>query len=422
MEKNAAGNPGYKPNDTLPGPALSSDTRKTEPTDYERYRRLSFYFEAVLQQTLERAGDWPPRGDGKAFLVQLAAGCFASGIPEEEAVRWSLLHLGLQVSEREVRLLFRNQYRIKRGFGQKPDLPPAQLAAWQLEEFMRRRYELRFNTWSEHLEYRERQAFDFVFRPLTSRVIHHMAWEAACEGFQLAPTLLKNYLASDRIPSFSPFKAWFDRLPLWDGSDHIRRLAATVPCVHKDWPDFFFRWFLGRVARWAPWGPYKQQTVDLAPWFFGPEGCGKRAFCMRLLPLEYRTLYAAYPDTSFVLQSPAQQRHFALIRLEADAPQTAAFIRSSVRAHGKITLPGKTSWVFTGTSPSFSWALGESTGLFPVAVGGLIRLADPPDYGQLYAEAYELLRSGERYGFTPEEVAAWSVPVAGRKRGRKRGG
>lgn len=422
MGKNAAGNSGYKSNTAAPEPALSSAARETGLTDYQRYRQLSFYFEAVLQQTLESSGDWPARGDGKAFLVSLAAGCFASGIPEEEAVRWSLLHLGLQVSEREVRLLFRNQYRIKRGFGQKPAFPPVQLVAWQLEEFVRRRYELRFNTWSEQMEYRERQAFDFVFRPLTSQGIHRMAWEAASEGFQLSPALLKNYLASDRIPSFSPFKAYFDCLPLWDGSDHIRRLAATVPCVHKDWPAFFFRWFLGRVARWAGWGPDKQQAVDLIPWLFGPEGCGKAAFCMRLLPLEYRTLYAAYPDTSSALQNPAQQRHFALIRLGADTPETAAFIRSSLRARGKITMPGKASWVFTGTLPSFSWALGKSAGLFPVAVGGLIRLADPLDYGQLYAQAYELLRAGERYGFMPEEVAAWTFPVAGRKAGRKRGG
>lgn len=418
MKKNTAGQTGLILSDVSDAPDLAPGVAREALTDYERYRRISFYFEAVLQQTLESNGGWRPDDDAKAFLVALAAGCRAAGIPEEEAVRWSLIHLGLQASQAEVRLLFRNQYRIGRFPGKKPDIPAIQTAAWGLEEFMQRRYEFRFNTWSEETEYRARQSFDFEFRPVTHRVIHSMVLDAAAEGLRLSLPMVKNYIASGRVPLFSPFAAYFEGLPLWDGRDHIRSLAAAVPCRHKDWPAFFFRWFLGRVAVWAGLA-FQPFPAGLIPWLYGPPGCGKGEFCLRLLPLEWRSCYASWPSAAFADKEEAWRR-VALCRLSADVSGTGDTLRRLGRGLAKAGSRVKASLLLTGSSYSLPFALPRGVFLFPVAVDGLIRFDTSLDYEQLYAQAYELVRSGERQEFTAEEVAEWAVPRARGRGARKK--
>lgn len=418
MKKNTAGKTGLILSPASDAPDLSGGIAGNKLADYERYRRISFYFEAVLQQTLATTGGWRPEEEAKAFLVALAGGCLAAGIPEEEAVRWSVIHLGLQTARTEVRLLFRNQYRMGHLPGKKPGMPAIQSAAWRLDEFMQRRYEFRFNTWSEETEYRARQSFDFEFRPVTHRVIHSMVLDAAAEGLRLSLPLVKNYIASDRVPLFSPFEAYFEGLPVWDGRDHIRSLAAAVPCRHKDWPSFFFRWFLGRVAVWAGRAS-KPFSTGLIPWLYGPPGCGKGEFCLRLLPLEWRSCYAAWPSTAFVDKEEAWRR-LALCRLSADVSGTGDKLRCLGRGLAKAGSQVKASLLLTGSSYSLPFALPRDLFLFPVAVDGLIRFDPSLDYEQLYAQAYELVRSGERQEFTAEEVAEWAVPRARGKSSRKR--
>lgn len=409
MKKNTAGKTGLHLADSSGAAPLSSEAPGHKLTDYERYRRVSFYFEAVLQQTLEAFGGWHCGEDSKAFLVALASGCLAAGIPEEEAMRWSSIHLGLQASEAEVRLLFRNQYRIRHLAEKKPEIPALQTTAWRLEEFMRRRYVFRFNTWSGETEYRERQSFDFEFRPLTQRVVHSLILNAAAEGLRLSCAMVKHYVASDRVPFFSPFAAYFESLPVWDGVDRIRQLAGTVPCVHKDWPSFFFRWFLGCVARWAGMAPEPQQSVGI-PWLYGPGGCGKGDFCLRLLPLEFRSFYAFRSAASSDDLQGTAWRRLALFRLSVDAPGADGMLRRFGKTSGKALDGSRASCILTGSSSSLPFALPRGVFLFPVAVAGLIRRGKTIDYEQLYAQAYELVRSGERHGFTPGEAAAWAVP------------
>lgn len=421
MKKNTAGKTGLILSDVSGTPDFSEGVSEDKLAGYERYRRISFYFEAVLQQTLETAGGWRPEEDSKAFLVALAAGCLAAGIPEEEAVSWSVIHLGLQAAEADVRLLFRNQYRIGRFRGKKPAIPAVQSATWRLEEFMRRRYEFRFNTWSEETEYRVRQSFDFEFRPVTLRAIHSMVLNAAVEGLRLSIPGVKNYLASDRVPFFSPFEAYFRALPVWDGRDHIRSLAALVPCRHKDWPSFFFRWFLGCVAGWAG-RVSKPFPAGVIPWLYGPPGCGKGEFCLRLLPLEWRSFYASWPSASFAHRDEEAWRRLALCRLSADVPGTGDRLRHLVRRLAPSASGIKVSCLLAGSSYPLPFALPRGISLFPAAVDGFIRLPASLDYEQVYAQAYELVGSKERYWFTPEETAAWAIARKGGKECRKKRG
>ena len=85
-------------------------------------------------------------------------------------------------------------------------------------------------------------------------------------------------------------------------------------------------------------------------------------------------------------------------------------LRRFGKTSGKALDGSRASCILTGSSSSLPFALPRGVFLFPVAVAGLIRRVKTIDYEQLYAQAYELVRSGERHGFTPGEAAAWAVP------------
>ena len=77
-----------------------------------------------------------------------------AGIPEEEVVRQTLMHYYREADEPLVRLTLHNLYGELKGFGTRSSLNKDQETAFRLEEFMKRRYEFRYNTVLGDLEYR----------------------------------------------------------------------------------------------------------------------------------------------------------------------------------------------------------------------------------------------------------------------------
>lgn len=51
-----------------------------------------------------------------------------------------------------------------------------------MEEFMKRRYEFRYNTVQDDLEYRQRDSVHFCFKPVDKRVRNSIAINALKEG------------------------------------------------------------------------------------------------------------------------------------------------------------------------------------------------------------------------------------------------
>lgn len=398
-------------------------------SDYARFRKVSFYYETSLQEAWEAFGAAWLSGEKKPLLIRLASNCFRSGIAEEDTVKWTLLHFALQADEPEVRLTIRNQYRILNGFGTAPCLSPVQQRALRMEEFLTRRYEFRYNTQLQALEYRERHSFSFDFRPVDRHTFPTLLLNARSEGLELQAAEVDQYLCSDRVPPFSPIENYLQRLPLWDGKDRIRPLALSVPCRCPLWTEFFFRWFIRLVAHWLQKDTWRPPAVY--PLLIGPDGLGKAAFCRRLLPPELASLFiqtesfaalAAFSSTALdasPLTAPSLVassldtsslstassgmttdtfRRFALIHLSffEEMPLNPEIYRN-------VSSGRYASLIATGRFPDPEGRSRSFHPFIPFEIIAPIRLGHPVDHEQLYAQALQALQSGERYWLSAEE-------------------
>ena len=124
----------------------------------------------------------------------------------------------------------------------KPSLP-------ELEQFIRRDYDLRYNVLTEQTEYRRKDDAQAEFRPATQRV--YRTWltdlqRAGVEFWKIDG--LRTAIESMHIKDYHPVKHYFGTLPQWDGEDRItplmRRLTRDEVMV-----GYLYRWMLAFVAQ-----------------------------------------------------------------------------------------------------------------------------------------------------------------------------
>ena len=115
---------------------------------------------------------------------------------------------------------------------------------------MERRYEFRYNTVLNDLEYRQRNSIHFYFRPVDRRVRNTVAINALKEGIRAWDRDVERYLTSEYVSLYNPVEEYLCSVGRWDGKDRIRALANLVPCNNPHWRELFYRWFLSMVAHW----------------------------------------------------------------------------------------------------------------------------------------------------------------------------
>ena len=167
---------------------------------YETSQTFTLLFETTLSKALNEMEEWKRGDDLQQLLVCLAEHCFKAGIPEEETVRQVMIHYFKQADEQTVRTTVHNLYQECKGFGKKKSLTPEQAIAFQLNEFMERRYEFRFNALTNDLEYRQRDSIHFYFKPVDQRVKNSIAMDALQEGIRVWDRDVNRYLSLQPEP------------------------------------------------------------------------------------------------------------------------------------------------------------------------------------------------------------------------------
>ena len=407
----------------MPVPATTREVHNAEKDPlrrmapgYERYKRISLLYETSLAETFRQVG--PEDGaveERKRFMVHLARKCYQSAIPEEDAVRFALVHPFGKEREMELRATFGNVFRKEKHCSVRPCMPRRMLVAMQMEEFMTRRYDLRFNRMKGCKEYRERHSLFIDYRPVTAEIVKSICFEAQLEGISAIEYDVQRYVDSRRIPHFWPVEEYLYDLPGWDGQERIRTLADCVPCKNGEWRDFFYLWFISMVAHWLQMD--REHANSTSPLLVGPQGCRKSTFCQNLLPPELRPYYIDGIDLGSRKDAELALNRFALINLDEfdSIPASRQPYLKNLLQKPKVTLrkPYGESMEemrrfasFIATSNTFS-LLADTSGnrrFIGVEVEGMIRI-EPLDYPQLYAEAVTALREGARFWFTPEEEA-----------------
>lgn len=150
----------------------------------------------------------------------------------------------------------------------------------RMVEHIRRRYVLRYNTVTECTEYMERDG-NGTFLMLDMRALKRITLEVQLAGIAVGFNDVRNYVGSDFIGCFDPIGDFLAKcVGRWDGSDHIGRLADTVPTEDPEWRERFHTWFLGMVAQWTG------KTGELygnsnVPLLISDQGFNKSTFCCR---------------------------------------------------------------------------------------------------------------------------------------------
>ena len=385
-------------------------------TLYDQYRYVAIQYEFALQRALEEHGSLSIKVDFKPLLVTLGRLCFAAGVEEEDCVKWTMLYLGNLISEVEIRETLRQSYRLASDsdFGCTSLYKPEQLQSLKMEEFMNRRYDFRYNLMAGGPEYREKNTFCFDYRPVTDRVLNSIALNAQKEGLQLWDRDVRRFVFSDRIPDYAPIEDYLTRLPVWDGKDRIRPLAARIPCDNVRWEQLFYTWFLSMVAHWQ--GRDKQHGNSLSPLLVGGQGCGKSTFCFNLLPSDLNKYYTDSIDFSKKRDAELYLTRFGLINID-EFDQVSArhqgFLKHLLqkpvvnvrKPHATQVESVKRYASFIATS-NHTDLLGDPSGsrrFICIEVKGLIDNDQPIDYLQLYAQAVAALKNNERYWLTHEE-------------------
>ena len=380
---------------------------RMEPS-YDSYHTLTVMYQAALRRTLDTVENWQRGDDLVPLLAPLAEECFKSGIPEEEAVYRTMRHFHSYKDEAGLRATFRNVYAEMKGFGSKPAVTREQDTALRLEEFLKRRYEIRFNTMTDDLEFRERNSIRFSFTTLDKRARNSIAIQALKEGIQAWDRDIDRFLHSDYVPRYNPVEEYLYELGEWDGRDRIRELADRVKCTHAHWRDLFYRWFLSMVAHWM--GRDKQHGNATTPVLIGPQGYRKSTFCRILLPPELRFGYTDSLDFSSKRDAERYLGRFFLVNLdEFDqiSVNQQAFLKhllqkpsASIRkAYTSSILEVRryASFIATSNHKDLLSDLSGNRRFICVEVTAPIDTNVSVNYSQLYAQAFHAVMHGERY-------------------------
>ena len=336
---------------------------------YEVADTCNLLFEAALDRAFRDLDNWRRGDDLRPLLSRLAEHCFKAGIPEEEAVRQTLMHYYREADEPLVRLTLHNLYGELKGFGTRSSLNKDQETAFRLEEFMKRRYEFRYNT---------------VLGDFT------------------------RFLSSDYVPLYNPIEEYLYNTGRWDGKDRIRALADLVPCHNPHWRELFYRWFLGMVAHWR--GIDKQHGNNTSPLLVGPQGYRKSTFCRILLPPELRFGYTDSIDFKSKQEAERSLGRFFLINIDEFDQINAnqqGFLKHLLqkpvanlrKPYGTTIQEMRRYASFIGTS-NLKDLLTDPSGsrrFICIEVTGPIQTNVTINYHQLYAQAMHDIMKGERY-------------------------
>ena len=297
--------------------------------------------------------------------------------------------------------------------------------AKQLIDFLNQRYQFRYNTIMGYTEYKDNDYRYMDWTPVDDRTLKGMTMKVRLGGIDARDNDVRRYVQSNMIHPFNPIGDYlWAQYYKWDGKDHIRKLARTVPNKNPHWEDWFYTWFLGMVRQWQVnnLAKYGNQAVPL---LISTQGWNKTTFCEQLLPPELRFGYTGnlqMEDKKQVLQQMAQMLLINLDEFNQISPKTQqGFLKNIItlssvkikRPYGRHVedFPRRASFIATTNQPDVLADPSGNRRFLGVELTGPIDVSTPPNYEQLYAQAMRALHLHEPYYFGPaetQEIMEWN--------------
>ena len=285
-------------------------------------------------------------------------------------------------------------------------------------ELLKSRYDFRYNTVMKYVEYLPKEKGWYGFQPVDPRVQKRMTLEVQLADIRVSIKDVRNFLESDYIKNYNPIDEYlFQCYDKWDGKDHIRALARTVPTANPHWADWFYTWFLGMVDQWRGYS-HRQYGNSVAPLLISKQGYNKSTFCRRLLPPELQWGYSdnlILSEKRQVYQAMAQFMVINLDEFNQISPQVQqGFLKNLIQLptlkykppYGShvMEFPRLASFIATSNMKDILTDPSGNRRFIGVELTGPIDVSVRPNYQQLFAQALTALHNGEKSYFDAEQV------------------
>ena len=284
--------------------------------------------------------------------------------------------------------------------------------------FLCKKYDFRYNSVMKCTEYRPKEKDYWGYQPVDARVQKRMTLEVQLANIRVSIKDVRNYLESDLLSTYNPVENFlFNCEGKWDGKDHIRSLARTVPTDNPYWEDWFYTWFLAMVDQWRTYS-HRKYGNSVAPLLISKQGYNKSTFCRSLVPPELQWGYndnLVLSEKRQVLQAMCQSLVINLDEFNQISPQVQqGFLKNIIQLPSVKIKPPYGSHVqefprmasFIATS-NMEDILSDPSGnrrFLGVELTGPINVSQRPNYEQLYAQALSALRAGEKTYFDAEQT------------------
>ena len=400
--------------------------QEMDMTTYQNYERSFAEAEKRIRPIMSQA---PVRSNAwfKEYVTGMATALCEMRWPEEETVCHLWNHLKFKdvegLTEEFVRRITEAVYTEAEANSSHAAAPhaPAEPLMQQLIRRMESRYCFRHNTVMGYTEYRSNHTWVTPWAPVTDKVINTFTTDLQLSGLNVWDRDVRRYVHSTRIRQFDPIDDYlFNISGQWDGRDHIRALARTVPTRNAgQWADWFHTWFLAMVAQWQ--GRDRRYGNAVVPLLISAQGMHKSAFCRMLLPPELRSW--GYTDNlSLSEERPVHLAMAQMLLINLDefnriSPQKQqGFLKNILQlpsvkvkrpyASHSEEVPRLASFIATTNMPDVLHDPTGSRRFLGIEVTGNIDVSQTPNYTQLYAQAQAELQANSRYWFDDKETAA----------------
>ena len=285
-------------------------------------------------------------------------------------------------------------------------------------QLLRSRYEFRYNSVMKYIEFLPKEKGWYGYRPVEPRVMKRMTFEVQLADIRVSIKDVRNFLESDYIKNYNPIEEYlFQCSGKWDGKDHIRALARTVPTNNPHWEDWFYTWFLGMVDQWRGYS-HRQYGNSVAPLLISKQGFNKSTFCRRLLPTELQWGYSDNLILSEKRQVYQAMAQFMLINLDEFnqiSPKVQqGFLKNLIQLptlkykppYGShvVEFPRLASFIATSNMNDILTGPSGNRRFIGIELTGPIDVSVRPNHQQLFAQALQALHDGEKSYFDAEQV------------------
>lgn len=335
----------------------------------------------------------------------------------------------------------RKQEMIKGGVKEVKKFPTPDLVGWETDDgeiekskagvqpttadnimnmmvFLRDRYDFRYNVLMKYTEYKTKGSWH-DFAPVDPRVQKRMTLDVQLADIRVSIKDVRNFLESDYIANYDPIDEYlFQCEGKWDGKDHIRALARTVPTANPHWADWFYIWYLGMVDQWRGIN-HRLYGNSVAPLLISKQGFNKSTFCRRLIPQELQWGYTdnlVLSEKRQVYQAMAQTLLINLDEFNQISLQVQqGFLKNLIqlpnvkmkRPYGGHVeeFPRLASFIATSNMDDILTDPSGNRRFIGVELTGPIDVSVTPNYVQLFAQAMAAIRAGEKTYFDSVETA-----------------